>query len=557
MQNSKIEKETRFKGLALSGGVAYGRVCLFNERRHQNLPRYTVKTGGDRQERERFDRALELVRKRLNRLIRDVKDRVGSAEAEIFSAQREILDDGEFHKMVYAEMANKNLNAEAALVSTLDYFEMRLLEMDDAYIKERSSDIGEVKRRLLDVMVNMNPSLQCAGEKFCQRGRSRIVVAAELTPSLTMELDADHTLGFVTERGGIASHAAILARALGVPAVSGIQDIHSLLFCGTEILVDGDRGEVVVWPVEETLKNYPKLNLQDKPELQVVEPISALKVMANLNLARDIQQVLAFKADGIGLYRTEFEFFAAGRLLTEDEQFRIYSSVLKAMKGKEVYFRLLDIGGDKTAAFLNLPKEENPSLGFRGSRFLLGRPEIFRTQARALARASQKEGVHVMYPMIVELDQFLKLKRFFAEATSDIKDQNVKQGVMFEVPSAWLQAKELLAASDFASIGTNDLVQYFFAVDRNNEYVAYDYSPDREVFWGIIRKITQAANRTKRPLSICGEMAGNPKYVARLMQEGIRTVSVSSKLIPGLRMAVKQTGAISRDRNIDKKNKRK
>jgi phosphotransferase system enzyme I (PtsI) len=209
------------------------------------------------------------------------------------------------------------------------------------------------------------------------------------------------------------------------------------------------------------------------------------------------------------------------------------------MQGKAVYFRLLDIGGDKGASFLKLPQEENPYLGLRGSRLLLARYDLLRTQARALARASTKGPVHVMYPMIIDVEQFLKLKKLFQRATEDLPAGDLRHGIMFEVPSACLEARKLLAAADFASIGTNDLIQYLFAVDRNNELVAYDYMPDRPVFWSLMEQMAQAAQQVDRPLSVCGEMAGNVHFLAKLMELGIATISVSPRLIPHLRQAAK------------------
>ena len=422
--------------------------------------------------------------------------------------------------------------------------------MDNAYIRERASDISEVKRRLLDVLAGMNPSFQCANDFFCQKGKNRIVIAQELTPSLTMELNTDFIRGFVTDRGGVASHAAILARALRIPAVSGIPGIHDMIFCGTEVLINGDTGEVVIWPSKKTLEEYPDLQREVVEEMPVVEPVAGLKVLANLSLAKKVKEAVDYKAEGIGLYRTEFEFFAAGKILCEMEQYGLYLEVLKAMKDKPVYFRMLDLGGDKTADFLKLQKEQNPALGFRGSRFLLGHPELFRNQARALARASRNGRVHVMYPMVIDIEQFRKLKKTFEEATEDIPHGEIKHGLMFEVPSACLDAEEILKEADFGSIGTNDLIQYLFAVDRDNEFVAYDHHPDRKIFWHLIHHVAHAAKKHRKPLSVCGELASNPVYARKLMVAGIRAVSVAPRAIAGLRIAIKNKPKLSKHQTI-------
>ncbi len=540
--------ETRFKGLPLSPGVVVARVCLFNEKRHVSLPVVNVTDKEVRSEGDRFRKALAFVREKLALLIKEVDERVGKAESEIFIAQRMILEDPVMIQRVTDHIRSKHFNAEKAVISSLDFFEGQLAEMDNAYIRERASDIGEVKRRLLDALANLNPSFQCQNDSFCQKGKNRIVIAQELAPSLTMELKRDFSRGCVTDRGGVASHAAILARALRIPAVSGIPGIHDMIFCGTEVLVNGDTGEVVIWPSQKTLAEYPDLQREAAGEITAVEPVAGLKVFANLSLAKKVKETVEQKAEGIGLYRTEFEFFAAGKILRETEQYDLYLEVLKAMKDKPVYFRMLDLGADQTADFLKLPKEQNPALGFRGSRLLLGHPELFKNQARALARASKHGRVHVMYPMVIDIEQFRKLKRAFEEATADIPQGEIKHGLMFEVPSACLDAEEILKEADFGSIGTNDLIQYLFAVDRDNEFVAYDHHPDRKIFWHLIHHVAHAAKKHHKPLSVCGELAANPVYARKLLAAGIRAVSVSAKMIPGLRIAIKNKPKLAKKR---------
>ncbi|NCC53758.1 MAG: phosphoenolpyruvate--protein phosphotransferase, partial [Spartobacteria bacterium] len=446
----EYQKDTVIRGLSLSGGLAIARVCLFNSKRHSNLPVYHVAGEGVEREYERLDRALQVAGERLAAVRDRVKERIGAAESEIFTAQQMIMQDESMLTQVRA-LIDDGGNAEMAIQEVLDRFESRLLAVDNDYIKERASDIGEVKRRLLDVLGNMQPQLQCAGLDHCQHGYNRVVVAEELTPTLTVDLDTQHTLGFVTERGGANSHAAILARALGIPAVSGIKDIHSLISCGTEVLIDGDRGEFIIAPGNETKKRYLAQHADEKNEPQSVAPVEALAVSANISVATDMPMVCRAQAEGIGLYRTEFEFITAGRDLSEDEQFERYASVVRAAKDYPVTFRLLDVGGDKPLAFIDMPREENPALGCRGARFLLRYPALLQTQARAIARASEIAPVRVMYPMIVSKDQFLALKAIFLEAVEVFDPARIAHGVMFEAPSACLQAKAILQVADFAS----------------------------------------------------------------------------------------------------------
>lgn len=534
----EFQKETRFQGIAVSPGVVCAKICLFNENRHANLAIYHI--GPDKQNREkrRFERALLLAVQQLEALHKDVSSRIGAAEAAIFTAQADILNDKKMSGEIVDLIQKNAVNAEAAIVAVMDSYEARLLKVDNEYIRDRATDIGELKRRLLDILANLNPSLQCAGQPYCQKGHGRIIVAEELTPTLTVELDVKQTMGFVTERGGKTSHAAILARALGIPAVTGVAGIHGALNCGTELLINGNTGEVIVWPSEATRLAMPV----DKPSLSGSEKVSqavpGFKVMANISLARDIGQAVLNNAEGIGLYRTEFEFFAANRLLTEDEQAERYTSVIKQMPGKIVTIRLLDVGGDKTEPFLGIESEQNPYLGLRGGRFLLSRPDLLGVQARALAKSSLHGPVHVLYPMIIDLQQFLALKNIFMEAIKGLPCGPIFHGVMFEVPSACLQPRELLSAADFGSVGTNDLIQYLFAVDRNNERVSSDYSPDHPVFWDLLQGLARTAVDLKKTLSVCGELAGDPAYVKKMMGIGVDRVSVSAKLIPGVRKTV-------------------
>ncbi len=535
----KVSTETRLAGIPISGGTVVGKVCLLNENRHSNLAVYKVDGEGVIREKRRVQRAIDLAAEQLNGLIDDVAERIGPAEAQIFEAQQAILHDSALIDRIVEIIEDAGVNAEAAVTRVLDGYEAKLLELDNEYIQERASDIGEIRRRLLDVLADMNPALQCSDTDHCERGRGRIVVAEELTASLAVELDGQRIIGFVTERGGPTSHGAILARALGVPAVCGIRGIRSMVGCGTELLVDGDTGDVVTWPDRETIaraQSRPAAAVSAE-ESEPVEAVPGLTVLANVSNAIDTSDAVAAKAEGIGLYRTEFEFLAAGRVLSEAEQLERYADAVRAMDGRPVCFRALDFGADKGAPLLDLPQESNPYLGLRGARLLLKRPELWRPQARALAAASAYGSVDVLYPMVVDAAQFLELKRVFCEALDEPPPGVVRHGVMFEVPSACLAARELLDVADFGSIGTNDLIQYLFAVDRDNEFVADDHTPDHPVFWSVLGQIAAAAEATRRTVSVCGEAAGNPAWLPKLIELGLTTLSVSPRFIAGLRRA--------------------
>jgi phosphotransferase system enzyme I (PtsI) len=313
----KFKTERSFSGLSINGGVVLAKVCLFNEKRHSNLPDYKISPDNVEHEKSRLRQALKVAAGQLESLKTKVAEDIGAAEAEIFVAQKMILEDVTLNQQIIETIEKDYYNCEQAIIHTYDIYESRLSELDNEYIRERVSDFGEIKRRLLDALGNINPSLQCENEEHCQRGRNRVVIAQELTPTLTLELDSEHIMGLVTERGGRTSHAAIFARALGIPAVSGIKEIHSLSSCGAKVLVNGDTGEVIFWPTEETLSRYPEVKIPVIKVPLLVNPTPELKVMANISLASEVGDAKAMNSEGIGLYRTEYEFMATGRILDE------------------------------------------------------------------------------------------------------------------------------------------------------------------------------------------------------------------------------------------------
>lgn len=537
--SDRVMGERRLKGLALSGGIALGRVCMFNEGRHSNLPMYRVEGEGVVFEIARVERAVKIAAEQLDEIRQNVRERIGEAEAEIFVAHRMILEDRELMNSISVIIRNDGLNAEKAVTEVLDGYEKKIYEIDDDYLRERASDFGEIKRRLLDVMGNIDPMLQCNAE-YCQKGSKRVIVAHELTPSLTVDLDPEFTIGFLTEHGGVNSHAAILSRAMGIPAISGLKGIRELLGCGTEVLLNGDIGEVIINPAEKTKKDLIIEETVESVARKPVDPVNGYTVMANISFPGDIADALNEKAEGIGLYRTEFEVMAAGRFFSEHELVQKYRAVASRMTGNMVVFRMFDIGSDKNLPFMKIPKEENPSLGWRGTRLLLGKMDLFRTQARALARVSEGGTMHVMYPMIIDVEQFIKARDAFMKSVRDIPCGTIRHGVMFEVPSACLMARELFEVVDFASIGSNDLTQYLFAVDRENDLVSSDYNCDKPVFWELIRFMASAAKTAGKHLSVCGEAGGDPKLLKKFLDAGISVVSVGPRRIAAVRTKAKE-----------------
>jgi phosphotransferase system enzyme I (PtsI) len=525
-------QEILLKGLPVSEGVAHGRAFVLDAEDGGAIPVYRVSKARVPAEKERLRNAIDDAAAQLERIKNLTMEKIGPAHANIFMAQQMMVQDPMLLQQMFELIEAESLNAEAALDRTLDGYESLLAQVDDAYLSERASDIGEVRRRVLS---SLSPAAGTVRETKLQElfdsDEPQIIVARELTPGETVGLDRERVLGFVTERGGQASHAAILARALGIPAVTGVPGIHLQVNHGQELLVNGNAGEVILWPAASTLAMTPVTRRKTRAGQTVVLPVEGLKVYANISHASEVDEVIRQEAEGVGLYRTELEFFLQDRLLSEEDQYVCYARVVEAMRGKPVYIRLLDFGADKHPHFLKLPKEENPCLGYRGARLLQNEETLFRTQARALARASVHGPIWVMYPMIVDVAQFVTLREMFRVHVEDIAHGEMFHGVMFEVPSACLEADLLFALADFGSIGSNDLIQYLFAVDRNNERVAYDYTPDRPVFWSLLGSLSAAAQAAGKPLSLCGEIGSKPEFIPRLMHMGITTVSVSPNLI--------------------------
>jgi phosphotransferase system enzyme I (PtsI) len=341
----------------------------------------------------------------------------------------------------------------------------------------------------------------------------------------------------VTERGGARSHAAIIARAAGIPAVSTATGIYKEVKCGDEILVDGDTGTVIVKPDKRTVDTIIQADTVEIENKRLLTTPEGMEVLANASLIEDVEQAANMGADGIGLFRTELLFIRMQHLLSEDEQFRFYLKVADTMPGKPVVFRLLDVGGDKELAFMKSEREINPFLSLRGSRFLLANKEIFTTQLRALVRLSTACKVKILFPMIIDSSQVDTIISALQEVTGVVESvpENILTGVMFEVPSACLQAEDILKKVDFANIGSNDLIQYLFAVERDSEVTSKAFNPRHPVLWSIMKNLSDTAKRLNKPITTCGEMAGKKGMISQFLDTGITSLSVSPRLIPRVR----------------------
>lgn len=531
-----VNTEVRLKGVTLSPGVALGRACFF---RPISVGSDEFVAGSDN-EGSRLGEALDWMVERLEALTREAESRLDRETADVFRVHRLILEDPALRQRLFQIVESEGLTAEHAVEQQLGRYQEQLHNLDLTYLRERAADLADLQRGLLDRLRRASPSRYCKDMahctiSHCRLGNDHILIAGELTPSLTIEVDA-HTRGFVVEKGGRNSHAAILANGLNLPAVSGIPRPHDTVPPDARILIDGDNGEVILNPTADTLRRYRKNG--DSQPFPVTDSIPELPVLANIDLTAELRNALIANADGIGLYRTEIEPLAKGRLLAETEQEARYRTLIEAMGDRPVYIRLLDLGADKTADWLDLPTEDNPALGLRGARLLLARPELLLSQARALVRASAHGPVGVVYPMIVDLEQFRRLRAAFDLAVTDLPPGRLRHGVMFEVPSACLQARSILEQTDFGCIGTNDLVQYLFAADRMNAALQEEEWFDSPVLWDLIENLARIAKETGKPLFICGELAGDPRFTRRILEAGIAAVSTTPRRIAGLRRAV-------------------
>lgn len=531
--------EIRLVGVPISPGVGLGIPCILRFPAYEDPHRLSAQP--DDEEQRLLD-SLAWMCERLEELALTAEAKLGPQSGEIFRSHLMILEDPVLRRQLFEAIERDKLRAEQAVNTHLESYERRLSNASDAYLRQRAEDIADLRRTLVSRLRSQGDGLFCRHTAHCPVGSCshasvHIIVARELTPSLVMEADPQ-TVGFVVETCGATSHAAILARALRLPVVSGIRGAPDVIPANSLLLLDGDRGQLFLDPSDTTLSHFTNLRRSGRERPSTTHaPVPGFEVLANIDTASGVRAARAAGAEGIGLYRTEVEALLEGRLLTEEEQADRYAAVLAEMGDLPVYIRLLDIGADKVADWLELPREENPALGCRGARLLLARPELLRVQARALARAAARRPLHVIYPMIVDAQQFCRLKAAFEEFVADLPAAQTRHGVMFEVPSACLDPEGLLKVADFGCIGTNDLVQYLFAADRNHDGLAGEGLMDHPILWTVITSLAAASARHERAISVCGEIGGNPAYTERLMEAGIRQVSVSAHAVSEVREA--------------------
>jgi len=534
-----LSADTRLKGVPLAPGIAVGRACFYEL--HHTEPD-SVSPAGPQRQTQRLGNSLRWLARQRSVLARSAEAKLGPEYAEIFEAHRLMLADESFQSQLLRVIEEKGCSAEEAVETELNRYMGQFEAADSEYLQQRAADIREIQQALLGHLKHSVACRHCrdvveCSVGHCRQGNDHILVGSEISASLPIETD-EHTIGFIVEKGGPNCHAVILARALGYPVIGGIRELPGCIPPDAQILVNGDSGEVILDPTEETLCRYQAAFTAGARSLQLSEPVAGLKVMANIEQSADVHDAIAAGAEGVGLYRTEMELLVAGRLLSEEEQATRYREVVRSMAGKPVCIRLLDLGADKTAEWLATTQQGDAVAGQRGARLLLACPELLREQARALARASEQGPIHVLYPMIVDVGQFLELRALFDQAVADLQPCGLQHGVLFEVPAACLAARQIMQVADFGCIGTNDLVQYLFAEDRGGGGAAGHTCFETDaLLWELIRQLSQIARQAGKPMAICGELAGNPDLTSRILQAGISTISTSPSHIAKVRRA--------------------
>ncbi|EAD2624911.1 phosphoenolpyruvate--protein phosphotransferase [Listeria monocytogenes] len=535
------------KGIAASDGIAIAKAYLLVE---PDLSYEKTEVTDVESEVKRFESALEVSRTELSMIREKAAKDLGEDKAQIFDAHLLVLNDPELTGPIEESIKNSKTNAETALQETTDMFIGMFESMDNEYMRERAADIKDVRKRVLSHLLGVtipNPAL--IDEEV-------VVVAADLTPSDTAQLNRNFVKGFVTDIGGRTSHSAIMARSLEIPAVVGTKEVTASVAKNDMVIIDGLEGNVIIHPTEEQIAHYEKIKsdfaLQQaewdklKNEKTVSKDGVHVELAANIGTPNDLEGVISNGGEAVGLYRTEFLYMGRDNFPTEEEQFEAYKAVVSGMDGKSVVVRTLDIGGDKTLPYLELPEEMNPFLGFRAIRLCFANEELFRTQLRALLRASVYGNLKIMFPMIATVNEFRQARDILLDEKAKLRaagtevSDSIELGIMIEIPAAAVLADQFAKEVDFFSIGTNDLIQYTMAADRMNERVSYLYQPYNPSILRLVKMVIDASHKEGKWTGMCGEMAGDQTAVPLLLGLGLDEFSMSASSILKSRSLIKR-----------------
>ena len=541
----------KLTGIPVSPGVAIGKALVLYSEDFRVIPKMELAEDKISHEIARFEDALTRTRAEILGVRKKLSTEIGREHSDIFTAHLLILEDRSLIEDVIGTIKEKRVNAEFAFSSVVQKYFRAFSQIDDEYLKERVADIRDIARRIVENLTGKgkNP-LANLSEKV-------IIIAHDLSPSDTAMMDRQKVLAFATDIGGPTSHTAIMARSMEIPAVVGIADVSRIVDSGDSIIIDGNHGALILHPDAKTLAAYAREErrfIQFISELDKLHNLPAetpdghrVELAANIEFPDEIPSALAHGAVGIGLYRTEYFYMNRTDLPTEDEQFEAYRTVAQKMKPFPVVIRSLDLGGDKFLSSLEVPHEMNPFLGWRAIRFCLARVDIFKTQLRAVLRASVHGNIKAMYPMISNLTELQRANEILEECRVELKKEKLpfnpkmEIGAMIEIPSAALTSDALAKEVDFFSIGTNDLIQYALAVDRVNEKIAYLYEPTHPAILRLIQEVITNGHKNKLWVGTCGEMTGDPRIAVLLLGLGIDEISTSPLLLPKVKKAIRLT----------------
>lgn len=536
------------EGIGVAPGLARGPLFLLSMPDDRIVERDIAE---DEEPREivRLEDALIATRDQLHAVQRKVDEAIGHDGASIFDAHLLVVDDRAFVEEVIRALKTERRNVESVLVKVSERYAEALAGVEDDYLRERAADIRDVTRRILRNLAGLG------GSVLSEVTDQSVLVANDLPPSETGGLDRERVVGLATDLGSETSHTAIMARAMEIPAVVGLHDLSARVTPGDEIMIDGTKGLVVINPTPEQVAEFEgrevnRRKIETQLEVLRAQPAEtrdaySLLLSANIENPGEVDAVITYGARGVGLYRTEYLYLAASQLPSEQEQYEAYREVAERLAPNPVVIRTVDLGGDKFASHIRMPPEMNPFMGWRAIRFCLAQPEIFKTQLRAILRASVETNVKLMYPMISNVDEVLRANEALEEAKAELRtegqpfNEELEVGVMIEVPSAALTADLIAPHVSFFSLGTNDLVQYTLAVDRVNERIAHLYQPTHPAILKLVRNTIEIGHQFGIWVGVCGEMAANPMLALLLMGLGVDELSVSPPQVPVVKDAVR------------------